>query len=118
MKNMFKIWGVLFSLLTVSCFWGCSEENELELVSGLEPLNEPCTITIDLNDSESRLAFHYDENVLKSSWTKGDKFEIYKNDVCYTFTLDEGCEGSSLGTFTSPTTPPRIDLCLSLKNVE
>lgn len=110
MKNMYKIWGVLFSLLSVSFFWGCSEENEQEFVSDPEPLNKPCTITIDLNDPDSRLAFHYDKNVLKSSWSKGDKFEIYKNNVCYTFTLDEGCEGSSLGTFTSPATPPQTEL--------
>lgn len=102
--------GIIFSVLSVFFFWGCSEEYEPEIITTPESLNEPCTVTIDLNDSGSRLAFNQEENVMKSTWSEGDKFEIYKNDVCYTFTLDEGCEGSSVGTFTSPTTPPRIEL--------
>ena len=102
------MWGIIFSILSVFIFWGCSEENEPEIISTPEPLNEPCTITIDLNNAESRLAFNQEDNVLKSTWSKGDKFEIYKNNVCYTFTLDEGCEGSAVGKFTSPTTPPEI----------
>lgn len=103
------MWGIIFSVLSVFFFWGCSEEYEPEIITTPESLNEPCTVTIDLNDSGSRLAFNQEENVMKSTWSEGDKFEIYKNDVCYTFTLDEGCEGSSVGTFTSPTTPPDMD---------
>ena len=110
MKNICKMRGIIFSVLSVFFFWGCIEEYEPEIITTPESLNEPCTVTIDLNDSGSRLAFNQEENVMKSTWSEGDKFEIYKNDVCYTFTLDEGCEGSSVGTFTSPTTPPRIEL--------
>ena len=108
MKNILKIRGLLLSILSIIAFYGCSQEEEvLQVNNNLQPIDKPCSITIDLNDNNgSRLAFNLNGNSLKSTWSKGDQFEIYKNNICYTFTLDDACDGSSVGIFTSPTTPP------------
>lgn len=106
MKKIFKHWGLLIPIFCVVSFYNCSQEEMTEINNSLESIDEPCTITIDLNDTNSRLAFGLEGNSLKSTWSEGDKFEIHDNDEIYTFTLDEGCEGSAVGTFTSSTTPP------------
>lgn len=106
---------IIFSMICILLLGACSDNNSLNEVipdngNAQQPLNVPCSITIDLNDTgNTRLALAHDGNNLKSTWSKGDQFEIYKNGLCYTFTLDEGCEGKSIGTFTSPTTPPKQD---------
>ncbi|MBO5698497.1 MAG: hypothetical protein J6R79_00605 [Bacteroidaceae bacterium] len=114
MSKYFNLFALILALMGTTLFYSCSEDDDFEIVdqteNQLKPLDIPCSITIDLSETgNSRLGFNFDGNSLKSTWSEGDQFEIYKNGVCYTFTLDDACDGSAVGTFTSPTTPPKND---------
>ena len=103
-KIVKNLWLALSFLAAL--FYGCSQEEDVMVAEDNVVQNVPCYITVDLNGGgNSRLALELNGLNLKSTWSEGDQFEVWKEDVSYTFTLDEGA-GTSVGVFKSETTPP------------
>ena len=78
----------------------------------LESLRQPCRITIDLGEAESRLVLSETDGVITSTWGKKNKWDDedgltvvnLADNKTYTFMLVEG-SGTSRGVFESDETP-------------